>query len=153
MQIQNKKYRYEAAEEKDGEKISELLEKTAFEGDISLIYAKRPNAITSINYDADKSIAVVGRDISNEEIKGVGICQIYKTLVNGIEENTAYLGGLRVEKGAVLNIFNAYKIIETFVKENDVKYTYTTILTDNTKAQKMLTKKRKSMPYYIKISD
>lgn len=153
MQFINKKYTYEKATVSDGEEISKLLEKTSFQGDISLVYAKRPNAVISVNKDCLKSSIVVGRDINTKEIKGVGICQIFNMLVNGKQEPVAYLGGLRIDEDATLNIVEAYKSLKKFIKENNVKYTYTTILTDNIYAQKMLTKKRKVMPYYGKISD
>ena len=153
VQYINKKYIYEPACESDGEEISRLLEKTAFDGGISLVYAKRPNAFVSVNKDCEKSIIVVGRDIKTKEIKGVGICQIFKMLINGKPEQVAYLGGLRIDEDSALNIVEAYKIIEKFIKENNIKYTYTTILEDNIYTQKMLTKRRKVMPLYQKISD
>lgn len=153
VQYINKKYIYEIAKESDNEEILELLEKTSFESDISIVYAKRPNVFSSIKKDCEKSIIVVGRDKQTRKIKGIGICQIYKFLINGIFENVAYLGGLRVEKDSTLNIVEAYKLIENFIKENNVKYTYSTILEDNIYAQKMLTKKRKIMPFYQKIAN
>ena len=153
MQYKNKKYDYQIASELDGEEISNLLEESSFDGDIAIAYAKRPNAFHSINKDCKKSIIVVGREVQSKAIKGVGICQMFDMNVNGKSENVAYLGGLRVQKDATLNIVQAYKIIEDFIKENNIKYTYTTILEDNIYAQKMLTKKRKLMPDYIKISD
>jgi len=148
----NKKYIYEQADISDGGEISALLEKTAFNGDISLVYAKRPNAVISADKDCEKSMIVIGRDADTREIKGAGICQIFKMIVRGKEENIAYLGGLRIDKNAALNIPASYKILEKFIKENKVKYTYTTILEDNIYAQKMLEKKRKIMPYYQKIA-
>ena len=151
--FRNKKYYYEHANIHDGEEISQLLEQADFNGDISLIYTKRPNAIDSINKDSEKSVVVIGRENSSNKIKGVGICTINKMMCGKKIENIAYLGGLRVDKSATLNIIDAYKLIETFVKENNVKYTYTTILEDNIYAQTMLTKKRKQMPYYNKITD
>lgn len=74
-------------------------------------------------------------------------------LVNDKYENIAYLGGFRIDNDSCLNIVEAYKILENFIKENNVKYTFTTILEDNIYAQKMLTKKRKIMPYYLKTAD
>lgn len=153
MPFQNKKYKYELAKVSDGKEISDLLERTAFKGDISLIYSRRPNAVLSINKDCTASAVVVGREIETEKIKGIGVCQIYRMLVNGKYDNVAYLGGFRIDNDSCLNIVEAYKILENFIKENNVKYTFTTILEDNIYAQKMLTKKRKIMPYYLKTAD
>ncbi len=152
-QYQNKKYKYEFAQEKDGEEISKLLEKTSFDGDIQLIYSRRPNAVLSINKDSYKNAIVIGRDTETQQIKGIGICTIYKMNINNKACNIAYLGGLRIDKDASLNIIEAYNILGNFIKENKAEYTFTTILNDNIYAQKMLTKKRKSMPEYKKLSD
>ena len=125
------KYVYEFAEEKDGEEISSLLEKVPFKGDVSLSYAKRPNAIQSAKIDFDKTAFVVAKKQQTREICGVGVCSLYKTYVDGQIENTAYLGGLRTNLKSRLNIIKAYKMLQDFCAENQVKYTYTTILKDN----------------------
>ena len=130
-----------------------MLEKTNFDGEFCLSYAKRPNAFLSVQRDCEKFAMVIVKNQQNKEIVGVGICLINKMYVNKQIENVAYLAGLRVDENSKVNIIKAYKMLEDFCAQNDVKYTYTTILKDNLYAQKMLTKKRNSIPDYIKIAD
>jgi len=133
---------YEYATEKDGEEIAALLEDTEFKGFISIAYCRRPNAVLSLARDGDKSTWVIARNTEGK-ITGVGGCTI--------NEDVAYLTGLRAV--AAGNIPKAYAMIHDFCVKNGVKLTYTTILEDNVYAQKMLEKKRKSMPYYLRHSE
>jgi len=133
---------YEYATEKDGEEIAALLEDTEFKGGISIAYCRRPNAVLSLAKDGDKSTFVVAKN-ADGKIIGVGGCTI-----NG---DVAYLTGLRAV--APGNIPKAYQLIREFCAESGVKLTYTTILEDNIAAQKMLEKKRASMPHYLQHSE
>lgn len=151
--LNKNKYVYEFATESDGEEISALLEQASFKGDFELVYAKRPNAYSSINKDGKKNAVVIARDCKTNKIVGVGICIINEMIVAEEIVNVGYLCGLRVDKNSTVNIVKSYKMLQEFCNENNVKYTYTTILPDNLYAIKMLTKKRKSMPLYVKHSD
>lgn len=133
---------YEFASEKDGEEIAALLEYAEFKGGISIAYCRRPNAVLSLARDGDKSTYVIARN-SEGKIVGVGGC----TIKGGI----AYLTGLR--SVATVNIPKAYQLIRGFCAENGANLTYTTILKDNVAVQKMLEKKRASMPYYLRHSE
>lgn len=135
-------YTYELADEKDGEEIAALLEDTEFKGGISIAYCRRPNAVTSLSRDGDKSAWVVAKN-SGGKIVGAGGCVI--------KDKTAYLTGMRAVSPG--NIPKAYHILRGFCAENGVNLTYTTILEDNVAVQKMLEKKRQSMPYYLRHSE
>lgn len=151
--LNKNKYIYEFATESDGEEISALLEQTSFKGDFELVYAKRPNACLSINRDGKKNAIVIAKNSKTRKIVGTGICIINQMIVSNEIVNVGYLCGLRVDKNSTVNIIKSYKMLKEFCDENNVQYTYTTILPDNLYAIKMLTKKRKSMPLYIKHSD
>lgn len=151
--LNKSKYVYEFAKESDGEEISALLEQASFKGDFELVYAKRPNAYYSINKDGKKNAIVIARNSESQKIVGVGICIINEMVVANEIVNVGYLCGLRVDKNSTVNIVKSYKMLQEFCNKNNVKYTYTTILPDNLYAIKMLTKKRKSMPLYVKHSD
>lgn len=151
--LNKNKYTYEFATESDGEEISALLEQASFKGDFELVYAKRPNAYFSVNKDGKKNAIVIARNSESQKIVGVGICIINEMIVSNKVVNVGYLCGLRVDKNSTVNIAKSYKMLQEFCNKNNVKYTYTTILPDNLYAIKMLTKKRKSIPLYVKHSD
>ena len=133
---------YEFATEKDGEEIAALLEFAEFKGGISIAYCRRPNAVLSLARDGDKSAYVIAKN-SEGKIVGVGGC----TIIGDV----AYLTGLR--SIATVNIPKAYQLMREYCAENGVRITYTTILKDNEAVQKMLEKKRASMPYYLRHSN
>ena len=133
---------YEFATEKDGEEIAALLEDAEFKGGISIAYCRRPNAVLSLAKDGDKSTFVIARN-ADGKIIGAGGCTI--------KNDIAYLTGLRAVSRA--DIPKAYQLMKKFCSENGVKLTYTTILEDNVAVQKMLEKKRASMPYYLRHSE
>jgi len=137
-----KHFTYEYATEKDGEEIATLLEDTEFKGGISIAYCRRPNAVTSLARDGEKSTWVVVRNTEGKII-GVGGCVIQGT--------TAYLTGLRAVSPG--NIPKAYQLIHDFCVASGVTLTYTTILADNIAVQKMLEKKRPIMPHYLRHSE
>jgi len=136
-------YKYEIATVEDGEEISALIEDVEFEGEISLAYARRPNAVVSLAKEGDVSAFVIARDENTGKIVGVGACVI--------KNNIAYLTGLRSKK--LVNIPKSYAILREFCKANNVKLTYTTILDSNVGVQKMLEKQRPSMPNYLRHSE
>jgi len=133
---------YEHATEDDGEEIAALLEDTEFKGGISIAYCRRPNAVLSLARDCDRSTFVIARNMEGK-ITGVGGCTII--------DNVAYLTGLRTI--APVNIPKAYQLMREFCAVNHAKLTYTTILDENVTVQKMLEKKRASMPHYLRHSE
>ena len=154
MKTETNKYIYNYATENDGNELAELLEETAFDGDFNIVYARRPNAFNSLRQDSEESAIIVARDKNdNNHIFGMGMCSINKMLVNGQVENIGYMNGFRRKQNMGGNILQIYQMFKDYCKEHKVKYTYTTILEDNLHAQKLLTKKRKLMPDYIKIAD
>lgn len=136
-------YLYGFASVEDGEEISKLIEDVDFEGEISLAYARRPNAVISLAKECDVSVFVVARDDKDNKIVGVGAC--------AIKNKIAYLTGLRARRR--VNIPKCYALLGDFCKANDVKLTYTTILKSNTGVQKMLEKERASMPNYVRFGE
>ncbi|MDR0571131.1 MAG: hypothetical protein LBG71_07955 [Clostridiales Family XIII bacterium] len=135
-------YSYEFATEQDGEEISRLLEDVEFKGEISIAYCRRPNAVLSLAKDGDKSTFVIAKD-NDGKIVGVGACVI--------KGDIAYLTGLRAIRRT--NIPKCYEMLRGFCAQNNVRLTYTTILSDNISVQTMLEKKRANMPYYLRHSE
>ena len=130
-------YTYEYATVDDGEEITRLLEKVEFKDEISIAYCRRPNAVLSLEKDADHATFVVTKD-TNGAIIAAGGC-----VING---DIAYLTGLRAIK--LTNIPKGYEMLQDFCFKHGVKYTYTTILEENKVVQKMLEKPRGNMPAY-----
>lgn len=131
-------------DESYSDEISEILNEDEMESLIQVKYEKVPNLFESLKKDSEKTpIIVAGIDIKSGNIVGVGACSIFKN-------NIGYLNSFRIKK-EYRNKVNFGKAYEMLIKEAQkcgVKNIITTILEENKTAQKILTKKRKSMPTY-----
>ena len=103
------------------DEIRNILDEEEMESLVQVKYEKMPNLFESLQKDSEKTpIIVVGIDVKTGSLVGVGACSIGK----------------------------AYEMLITEAKKLGVKNIITTILEENKIAQKILTKRRKSMPIY-----
>ena len=126
------------------DEIKNILNEEEMESLVQIKYEKVPNLFESLQNDSEKTpVIVVGIDTVNNNIVGVGACSIFKN-------NIGYLNSFRIKKEYrnKVNFGKAYEILIKEVKKYGVKNIITTILEENKIAQKILTKKRKSMPIY-----
>ena len=126
------------------DEIKNILNEEEMESLVQVKYEKVPNLFESLQNDSEKTpVIVVGIDTVNNNIVGVGACSIFKN-------NIGYLNSFRIKKEYrnKVNFGKAYEILIKEVKKYGVKNIITTILEENKIAQKILTKKRKSMPIY-----
>jgi len=152
MNYRNKRFIFELAKPEDGKELLEILEGAAFEGRISLIYTRRPDAYLSLKKEGKQVDIVVCRDTEKGKIVGFGACALRKLFVNGKAENVGYLFGLRVRQEYLRKyplLHRGYEFLHTLHKERDVPLYVTTILEDNLYAKKLLEKCRPFMPTYF----
>jgi len=143
-------YYFEFADEKDSSEILEILEEDNFQGKISLLYTRRPNAYKSIKSEGEEVFIVVCRDREKEVIAGFGVLAINSCFVNGHKKKVGYLFGLRVRKEYQKKariIHHGYENLGKIISEKGIEFCYTTILSENNNAERLLEKKRlKYMP-------
>ena len=133
--IQNRDY---------SDEIRNILDEEEMESLVQVKYEKVPNLFESLHKDSEKTpIIVVGIDTENDNLVGVGACSIFKN-------NIGYLNSFRIKKEYrnKVNFGKAYKMLITEAQKCGVKTVITTILEENKIAQRILTKRRKSMPIY-----
>ena len=126
------------------DEIRNILDEEEMESLVQVKYEKVPNLFESLHKDSEKTpIIVVGIDTENDNLVGVGACSIFKN-------NIGYLNSFRIKKEYrnKVNFGKAYEMLITEAKKLGVKNIITTILEENKIAQKILTKRRKSMPIY-----
>ena len=126
------------------DEIRNILDEEEMESLVQVKYEKVPNLFESLHKDSEKTpIIVVGIDTENDNLVGVGACSIFKN-------NIGYLNSFRIKKEYrnKVNFGKAYKMLITEAKKCGVKTVITTILEENKVAQRILTKRRKSMPIY-----
>lgn len=126
------------------DEIRNILYQEEMKSLVQVKYEKVPNLFESLQKDSEKTpIIVVGIDTENNNLVGVGACSIFKN-------NIGYLNSFRIKKEYKnkVNFGKAYKMLITKAKKCGVKTVITTILEENKIAQRILTKRRKSMPIY-----
>lgn len=156
MNIRNEEFDFYPATKNDNREIDQLLRNPDFEGDLQLLYTRGEDPVASFENDGDKTLVLCGRHRNSGALAGFGVCNIKKMYVNGRLEDVAYLSGLRVHpdfRRKTLRLLDAYAKTMQWISENGVKYIITTILKDNEVFQKLVSKKRKSFPEYLRITD
>ena len=126
------------------DEIRNILDEEEMESLVQVKYEKVPNLFESLQKDSEKTpIIVAGIDVKTGYLVGVGACSIFKN-------NIGYLNSFRIKKEYrnKVNFGKAYEMLITEAKKLGVKNIVTTILEENKIAQKILTKRRKSMPIY-----
>ena len=126
------------------DEIRNILNDEEMESLVQVTYEKVPNLFESLQKDSEKTpIIVAGIDVKTGYFVGVGACSIFKN-------NIGYLNSFRIKKEYrnKVNFGKAYEMLITEAKKLGVKNIVTTILEENKIAQKILTKRRRSMPIY-----
>ena len=143
---------FELATPEDSTELLEILEETSFTGNISLLYTRRPDAYHSFMREGPHVDIVVCRDLRQQKIAGFGACALRKLFINGQPETVGYLFGLRMRREYMRRfplLHKGYAMMRTLHQKKSVVFYMTTILNDNHDAQRLLEKRRPSMPAYI----
>ncbi|PIE34183.1 hypothetical protein CSA56_08575 [candidate division KSB3 bacterium] len=144
---------FECAIPEDGQNLLEILEESEFQGKISLLYTRRPDAYTSFKQEGEPVDIVVCRDTQQQgKIVGFGACALRKLFVNGQPETVGYLFGLRIRQSYRKKfpvLFRGYDYLHTLHQERPPALYLTAILEENRYAQRLLEKPRPHMPAYI----
>lgn len=155
MNYQSRRYKLLLADESYDSSINDIFDSMSFPGNISIRFSRGIKPLESFKNDGDEIFPLIINDIQNDKNVAFGCCVIQKLFVNGVARNVGYLTGLKVlpEYQRKINILPlAYNFLYDNLKSK-VDLFYTTILSENHKAQKILEKKRKSMPDYNYIGN
>ena len=124
-----------------------------FGGGISVKFCREPDPYRSFQNDGDLVVMPVAKDAGTGGVVGVGCCVVRRGHVNGALRNTGYLAGLKILRShqrRVRQIIPAYRLIAERTAPLEPFY-YTTILESNEAAMKLLEKRRRGMPRYVRL--
>jgi len=156
MSYRNSRFTIEKGTKDHSKEILEILEEDSFDGDFSLIYTRRPDPIESYNSEGIDNLIIVCKDNKTGEVAGLGAVIIHELYIKKKINRVGYFTGLRIKKKfryMPIPFKLGYQLLGDYCKETNVKLIYTTILKDNQKVIKMLTKKRKHFPDYNFLRD
>ncbi len=105
MNYRSKNFEFRQATVDDGKEMLEILEEADFQGDLSIIYTRRPNPVISFNAEGDDVLIMICQTIDTKEIVGFGVCTIREHYLHGQREKVGYLSGLRIKKSIEVFLF------------------------------------------------
>ena len=155
MYCQNNKIILSLATEEDNEGMNRVFESGRFDGGFSVQFLRKPEPLQSFRNDGDTAKILIMKDALTLEIIAVGGCVIRREYLNGSIQRVGYLTGLKIlpaYQKKVRCIAEAYQFLHENTK-SEVDLYYTTILSSNTGAQKLLEKKHRNMPAYIYLGE
>lgn len=147
-----RRFTFELATPDDGQELLDILEDTPFKGNISLLYTRRPDAYQSFVHEGPRVDIIVCRDHQQGKIVGFGACALRQLFVNGIPRTVGYLFGLRTRPEYMRKfplLHKGYAMIPALHQDIQIPFYLTTILEENHYAQRLLEKRRTSMPAYL----
>ncbi len=138
----------------DGPELAALYASDdGFPGDIQVRFTRGANPIESLLAEGDDVVVPVVREVATGRIVGMGACVVRNAWVNGAVRRVGYLTGLKglpeFRGGRVPVIPRVYGYLREHTP--DVEIYYTTILSANTLARRLLEKRRGGMPEYRRI--
>ncbi len=143
---------FECASQEDGQELLDILEDSEFQGRISLLYTRRPDAYRSFKREGEQVDIVVCRDTQQGKIVGFGACTRRKLYVNGSPATVGYLFGLRLRREYRKKfplLHQGYNFLHTLHQSQEIAFYITTIFEENRYTRKLLEKQRPYMPAYI----
>ena len=151
------KYKYvRLVEDKDNKELATFLESIPMEcGPINLSYSRRPNVIDSFNEQSKENYIFIYENEDNS-IGGFGSLIINELYINGEKCKAGYYADMRLSPkiSRKTHVQSRQIYAETLARYKeinelkDIKYFYTAILKNNTKALNALTKKKRGINYH-----
>jgi len=150
MYCQNNKIILSLATEDDNEGMNKVFESGRFDGGFSVQFLRKPKPLESFRKDGDTAKILIMKDALTLEVIAVGGCVIRREYLDGSVKRIGYLTGLKIlpaYQKKIRCIAESYQFLHENTKD-EVDLYYTTILSSNTGAQKLLEKRHRNMPAY-----
>lgn len=149
------KYQITLAGPADGAELAAIYNSDdGFGGEIAVKFTREPDPFASLRADGDDVVVPAVREVASGRLIGMGACVVRQAWVNGEPVKVGYLTGLKAlpefRRGVPL-IPQVYAFLRAHTP--DVRCYYTTILTENTLARRLLERDRKQMPQYRPVSE
>lgn len=145
---------FRAAEAEDAQAILEFLEEEPSPGKVELIYTRRPDPVVSILREGRISWLLVAQD--QGRVVGMAACAMQEVWLGGAPASVGYLFALRVRRGRrrrLSHLPEGYRQLFERFRPMTPRLYYTTILSDNVDAMRLLEKDRPSMPRYEPLTE
>jgi hypothetical protein len=150
------KFAFTLATADDDAELREVLSSTPMIGQISVSFAREPNFFAATPVDGKLVQIVVGRDVEQGRIVGMGSRTAGPRYVNERCTSVGYLGGLRLlpeYRGRGGLIARGYRLLRRLHADQAAPYYLTTIAADNVIALQTIAAGRAGLPTYHPLGD
>ncbi len=124
----------------DGADMLRILESSAAQGSIELLYTRRPDAYDSYMKESGEARVFVSKD--DERIVGTCAELIRDVYIQGVPSKAAYVCGLKKDANYEGTVGFGINLIRS-LQRDDIDFYYCSVVSDNTDAQKMFEKNRR----------
>lgn len=139
----------------DGPELAALYASDdGFPGQVQVLFTRGRDAYASLLAEGDGVVVPITRERSTGRIVGMGACVLRTAWVNGTPRRVGYLTGLKglpEFRRRVPLIPQVYAFLRERTPE--VECYYTTILSENVLARRMLERRRPTMPEYRTVGE
>jgi hypothetical protein len=139
----------------DGPELAALYASDdGFPGEVQVLFTRGRDAYASLLAEGDEVVIPITRERSSGRIVGMGACVVRTAWVNGTPRRVGYLTGLKALpefRRRVPLIPQVYAFLR--VHTPGVDCYYTTILSENVLARRMLERRRPTMPEYRMVAE
>ncbi|MCL2315799.1 MAG: hypothetical protein FWC46_01765 [Actinomycetia bacterium] len=147
------RYEVRAATPPDEPAIAALFDEQGFPGDIAVHFRRGPTVAESLAADGDEVVIAVCHDTDTGTLAGMGACVLRREWFNGRAATGAYLTALKRARGhrdAMVALPLAYQWLGDAVRDRE-PFFYTTILSGNDPALRLLTHPHAGLPPYAAL--
>lgn len=151
----SERFRIELTGPRDAAQLNDIYTSDdGFSGEIAVKYHRSPDPRASLLAEGDDVVIPAVRETASGRLVGMGACVTRQAWVNGEKVKVGYLTGLKAlpeyRRGVPL-IPQVYAFLRA--QTSDVGCYYTTILSENTLARRLLERDRPNMPQYRPVAD
>ena len=147
------KFSIDIAKKSDDADLKNILRKTHMPGDMSLTFETEPSFFKAISILGIKQTVLAIRDEEKKIIVGFVIRSIKKVFIDEKITNVGYLSSVRIleeYRGSRL-LYLGVKKLNNILDKSLEKINFTTIISDNFYAQKVISTSRVGLPNYVNI--
>jgi hypothetical protein len=146
-------FEFRLATNADDQELRELLKEVEMSGHIALSFEREPNYFMASDCANLKSETMLVVEKESDEIVGVGSRATRYCYLDGHKTKIGYLSNLRGKKEVrnALLLARGYRFLKKLYQKDKVPFYISTIFSDNTIAQNILTSQRAGLPIYQEI--
>lgn len=135
--------------------LRRLLRENPMDGQVKISLEREPSFFAGA-LGGERHRTIVGRRPESDSLVGTGSFAIRRAYVNGKKEWLPYLGCLRVDRnhrGALRFLHDGFEMCRSLIRENELPFCLTSIISDNEPALRLLASGRRGLPTYRPIDE